>query len=180
MQLDLSQLGRHHRGDDHIDRTYDASAFAEADGGDYTIVAPVHLVVDVHKAGATYTVTGRVDTKLRLECGRCLEPFDVPVDSTFTVRYVPAQENMGDAEREVDEDDLITSYYHNEMLELGDLMREQFELALPMKPLCSDACKGLCPECGTNLNTGTCDCTPKWEDPRLAPLKGLLKTNKEN
>ena len=39
-------------------------------------------------------------------------------------------------------------------------MHEQFVLTLPMKPLCSDDCKGLCPVCGTNLNRGTCDCKP--------------------
>jgi uncharacterized protein len=45
-----------------------------------------------------------------------------------------------------------------------------------MKPLCSEACKGLCAQCGTNLNTGACACAPAWEDPRLAPLKALAKT----
>jgi DUF177 domain-containing protein len=180
MQLDLAQLGRHGRGHEHIERTYEPSAFAKVEADEYQIVAPVHLVVDVQKDHDTFAVTGRIDTKLRLECGRCLEPFEIPVNSTFDLRYVPAQQNAGEAEREVDEDDLTTSYYRNEMLELGDLMREQFQLVLPMKPLCSETCKGLCPECGTNLNTGTCTCTRKWEDARLAALKGLLKTDKEN
>jgi len=52
-------------------------------------------------------------------------------------------------------------------------------LALPMKPLCGEACKGLCRHCGTNLNKSSCDCAPTWDDPRLAPLKGLLN-QKEN
>jgi uncharacterized protein len=55
------------------------------------------------------------------------------------------------------------------------LLREQFYLALPMKPLCREDCKGLCPQCGTNLNTGSCECGPALEDPRLAPLKQLKK-----
>jgi uncharacterized protein len=54
-------------------------------------------------------------------------------------------------------------------------MREQFYLALPMKPLCDSGCHGLCPECGTNLNRETCTCTHEWEDPRLAVLKTLKK-----
>ena len=54
-------------------------------------------------------------------------------------------------------------------------MREQFYLALPMKPLCRDACKGLCPHCGTNLNASSCDCAPAWQDPRLAALRELGK-----
>ena len=52
---------------------------------------------------------------------------------------------------------------------------EQFLLALPMKPLCSEGCKGLCTICGTNLNRGACDCKREWEDPRLAALKVLRK-----
>jgi uncharacterized protein len=66
------------------------------------------------------------------------------------------------------------------MLDVNDLLHEQFQLALPMKPLCSDACRGLCPQCGANLNRTECGCTPIWEDPRLAPLKELLIRDKEN
>jgi uncharacterized protein len=56
-------------------------------------------------------------------------------------------------------------------------MREQFYLALPMKPLCVDACKGLCPVCGRNLNRETCDCKSDWEDPRMAALRQLRNRN---
>jgi uncharacterized protein len=49
-----------------------------------------------------------------------------------------------------------------------------------MKPLCAEDCRGLCPECGVNLNRTACECTPKREDPRLAPLKQLLNRTKEN
>ena len=95
------------------------------------------------------------------------------VDAPFDVRYLPASEAATDAEREVGEEDLEVSYYRDDQVDLNELMREQFYLALPMKPLCVDSCRGLCPQCGTNLNTGTCDCAPVWEDPRLAPLKNL-------
>ena len=76
-----------------------------------------------------------------------------------------------DGEREVEEEDLETSYYRDDQIDLNELLREQFYLALPMKPLCREDCTGLCPQCGTNLNTGTCACAPQWEDPRLAPLR---------
>jgi uncharacterized protein len=137
--------------------------------------------MDVHKDGDAYRVTGRVTTRLQLECGRCLEAFEIPVDSPFELRYVPHTENAGEGEREVEEDDLTTAFYKDETLDLGELMHEQFVLALPMKPLCDEACRGLCPHCGTNLNKAACDCAPTWEDPRLAALKGLLPdTTKEN
>jgi len=184
MQFDLRQLGRHGSGtlrDEHLDRTFEPSQFAASETHEdaYAVAAPVHLVMDVHKDGDAYRVTGRVTTRLELECGRCLEPFEIPVDSAFELRYVPQAANTGEGEREVEEDDLTTAYYKDEMLDLGELMHEQFVLALPMKPLCADACRGLCPHCGTNLNTSACDCAPAWEDPRLAVLKGLLN-NKES
>jgi len=193
MQFDLRQLARS-GGEDHLDRTFQPEQFdpSVVQDEEYTVVAPVRLVMDVRKDRDAYRVTGQVQTRLRLECGRCLEPFEIPVDSAFELRYVPdptpavspaghAHAARGeDAEQEVAEDDLTTAYYRNETLDLGELMHEQFVLALPMKPLCSDACKGLCPACGTNLNKSTCDCQPAWKDPRLGALQGILDRQKES
>ena len=186
MRFDLRQLGRKGSGtlrDEHVDRTFQPAEFQSGAAADeaYTVVAPVQLVMDVHKDGEAYRVSGRVTTRLQLECGRCLDAFEIPVDSPFELRYVPAPSTAGaeGEEREMNEEDLTTAYYREESIDLGELMHEQFVLALPMKPLCSDACRGLCPHCGTNLNKGTCDCKPVWTDPRLSALEGLLKGNKE-
>jgi len=97
------------------------------------------------------------------------------VDAALDVRYLPASELSSDDEREVAEEDVDISYYTDDQIDLIELLREQFYLALPMKPLCREDCRGLCPQCGVNRNTGTCECEPGWEDPRLAPLKGLIK-----
>ena len=177
MLFDLTRL----RGDrEHVQRTFEPSAFDPQDE-DYRVVAPVELSMDVEKAGGdTFRVTGRVQARLELACSRCLEPFEVPVDAAFELRYLPQGHNTGEGEREIEEDDLTTAYYRDGALDVIDLMREQFQLALPMKPLCSEACRGLCPDCGANLNRTTCGCAPRWEDPRLAPLKGLLDRQKEN
>ena len=185
MQFDLRQLGRQKGGslrDEQVDRTFQPSEFEASVGADeeYTVAAPVHLEMDVHKDGEAYRVTGRVATKLQLECGRCLEPFEIGIDNPFELRYVPLVEappggKTGDAgeEREVAEDDLTTAFYKEDSIDLGELMHEQFVLALPMKPLCSTMCKGLCVHCGTNLNNASCDCAPQWTDPRLAALNEL-------
>jgi uncharacterized protein len=114
-----------------------------------------------------------VRTELELSCSRCLEPYRFPIDASFDQRYLPSSEASTDVEREIEENDLETSYYHEDQIDLNELMREQFYLALPMKPLCLEGCKGLCAQCGTNLNTSTCECAPVWEDPRLAALKAL-------
>jgi len=177
MLLDLNKL----RGSrEHVDRTLEPSAFDPQDP-DYRVVAPVKLVIDVENIGAdAFAVKGAVKSRLELTCGRCLESFEVPVDETFELRYVPQTEDAGEEERQIQGDDLATAYYHDGLLDVIELVREQFQLILPMKPLCSSACRGLCAHCGANLNRTQCSCAPTWEDPRLAPLKGLLNRPKEN
>jgi uncharacterized protein len=177
MLLDLNKL---HGQREHVERTFDPAAFDPQDD-DYRLVAPIELSMDVQKAGRdTFRVAGRATTALEMACSRCVEPFRIPVAAEFDLRYVPQAENTGEGESEIGEEDLTTAYYREGLLDVGDLLREQFQLALPMKPLCAEDCRGLCPECGVNLNRAACDCKPKWEDPRLAPLRGLLNRNKEN
>jgi DUF177 domain-containing protein len=176
MLYDLRKL---HGDGAHVERTFEPAAFVPQDE-DYRVAAPVHLSMDVEKAGGdVFRVTGRVGTRLELECGRCLDPYEIAVDAPFELRYVPQVENSGEGEREIGEDDLTTAYYRDGALDVNDLLREQFQLALPMKPLCSAACRGLCAVCGTNLNRANCNCNPRWEDSRLAALKGLLDRQKE-
>jgi uncharacterized protein len=98
------------------------------------------------------------------------------VDVGVDLRYLPASAMSAEGEREVAEEDLETSYYRDDQIDLNELMREQFYLALPMKPLCREDCRGLCPQCGTNLNLGGCECDTGWHDPRLAPLKDLKRS----
>jgi uncharacterized protein len=177
MFFDLRQI---HGERARVERTFEPAAFDPPDQ-DYRVAAPVKLAMDVERAGAdVYRVTGRVTTRLELACGRCLDPFEIAVDAPFELRYVPMTENGGEGEREIAEDDLTTAFYRDGVLDVNELLREQFQLALPMKPLCSEACRGLCAVCGANQNRTTCECTPRWEDPRLAALKGLLNRQKEN
>ncbi len=175
MLLDLSRM----RGDhDHFARTYEPSAFASAEE-DYVIAQPVTLALDVSKNKREFRLVGRVATTLQLDCGRCLEPFALPVEAAFDLRYLPHSENTGEGEVEIEEDDLGTAFYRDDTIDLGQLMREQFYLALPMKPLCQEACRGLCPQCGANLNQTTCDCVTKWVDPRLDVLRSLGRDQDE-
>jgi len=173
MRLDLGKIRTPH---ERFEQVYPPDAFA-ADPESFRIVAPVSLVFDVYKDGSQFRLAGHTKTTLELPCSRCLEPMTVPVDLPFDLRYQPHTANAGEGEREIEEDDLSTAFYENDEIDLGQLMREQFYLALPMKPLCSGTCRGLCPVCGTNLNRGTCDCKRDWEDPRLAPLRQLKTKN---
>jgi uncharacterized protein len=178
MLLDLSKL---HGQREHFERTFQPSVFEPQDP-DYRVAAPVELSMDVQRIGpGLFRVTGRAGTRLRLECGRCLDEFEIPVDARFELQYVPQPEPAAlQTEREIGDEDLTTSFYREGTLDVVEMLREQFQLALPMKPLCAQSCSGLCPECGANLNRDGCDCEPKWDDPRLAPLKRLLNHEKEN
>ncbi len=171
MLLDLSRIRTPH---ERYDKTFEAAALA-ADRDDFRVASPVSLAFDVFKDNATFRLVGTVRAVLELPCSRCLEPFAVPVDAGFDLRYQPHTQNTGEGEREVEEDDLTTAFYDRDQIDLGQLMCEQFYLALPMKPLCDAACRGLCPVCGLNLNKATCTCRHAWEDPRLAVLKALQK-----
>jgi uncharacterized protein len=169
MHLDLT---RYRQPVGHFARTFQPPELS-GDLDAYLIVVPVELEFDIHKDKDKFRLVGRVRTELELSCSRCLEPYRFPIDAAFDQRYLPSTQASTEAEREIEENDLETSYYSEDQIDLNELMREQFYLALPMKPLCLEGCKGLCAQCGTNLNIGTCDCAPVWEDARLAALKAL-------
>lgn len=170
MRLDISTIREPHL---RIERTDEPAAFGSEDA--YRIVAPVQLRANLHKNQGNVRIAGSVVAELELACSRCAEGFTVPVRAEFDLLYLPAVAAETAVEHQVQEDDLDTSYYREGVIDLADLVREQLFLSLPMKPLCREACRGLCPQCGTNLNAGTCDCVPTWEDPRLAPLKALTR-----
>lgn len=153
----------------------------------FKIKGPVELVMTIQKDDDLFQLAGQIRAELELACSRCLEPFAFLVDTPFDLRYLPQHMNTGaagaggddDEETEAEEvggDDLTTAFYRDDRIDLAQMIREQLYLALPMKPLHREDCKGLCPTCGTNLNEATCACQSVWEDPRLAPLKALKKT----
>ena len=156
----------------HFARTFQPEEVAD-EGDAYRVVTASDLAFEIHKDRDRFRLVGTVAAELELPCSRCLEPFRLPIAASFDVRYLPASAVSAAVEREVDDEDLETGYYRNDEIDLNELLREQFYLALPMKPLCAEECRGLCAQCGTNLNTDTCDCAPVWEEPRLAALKGL-------
>jgi uncharacterized protein len=148
-------------------------------GQDVRPIGPVRFEGRLQKHGeGRYRLTGRLRAVLAFDCGRCLEPFTLPVDTDVDLTYVPHPVATGparDEEIELSDDDLTTAFYRDQVLNLADMVREQFYLAMPMRPLCRDDCRGLCPHCGTNLNVDTCQCTNTWEDPRLAGLRTFIE-----
>jgi uncharacterized protein len=162
-------------GVDQIDRIFAPEDF-KLDKEDFRVTAPVEFKAQVTKDAQKVRLTGRVRATLETTCGRCLEAFSIPVDAPFDLMFMPASDEPETREKEVSADDVGVSFYQDDGIDLAEVMREQFFLALPMKPLCRPDCQGLCPVCGVNRNRETCDCRSDWVDPRFAVLKKLLDT----
>ena len=178
MRLELTQF---RQPETEFQRVFQPAELASGDE-EYRVTAAVDLRMMIHKDQDRFRLVGTVKTQLELICSRCLEPFVLLIDRAFDLRFLPAgtaepATDVDDEEIEVEDDDVSLTFYRDEQIDLNELLREQFYLAIPMKPLCFPACKGICPQCGTNRNTAPCDCNPQWEDPRLAGLKTLLKRN---
>ena len=170
MILDLRKM----RGsEDRVEREYPANALAIAEDDDYAVAGSVGLALDAHKDGKKCRLVGRLRTSLRLTCCRCLEFFVLPVDLAVDQFYLPQSENCGEAESEISDDNLSTAFYREGQIDLGQMVREQLQLTVPMKPLCRGNCQGLCPVCGINRNQKRCECVTRWKDPRLEVLDGL-------
>ncbi len=167
MQLDLKTI---RQPETPFDRAYPFESFSPE--ADYVVVEPVRLAMTIHKDDVRVRLAGSVATRLELVCSRCAEPFQVPVHLTFDLRYLP-QALVGNREEDP-ADDPSTTFYPDDQIDLGQMVREQCYLAIPMKPLCRPDCQGLCSTCGTNLNTERCQCNPQWLDPRLAALQALV------
>ena len=103
-------------------------------------------------------VVAKLDATMEVACARCLEPVQYTVNRAFDLLYRPLGVDRRADEVAITEADTEIGYYEGEGLLLEDVLREQLLLASPVKLVCREDCKGLCPQCGTNLNTATCNC----------------------
>jgi uncharacterized protein len=128
-----------------------------------------------HKTLQDIRLKGDLSTRLQISCARCLEPVMQDVARSFDLLYRPQGSDAGHAELSVTDAEAEIGYYTGKGVELEDVLREQILLALPLRTLCREDCKGLCPQCGKNLNEGPCACAEPLEDPRWAALKDIRK-----
>ena len=152
---------------------------ANPEAGDL-ILEPVAIRGRIDRLGRDFGFQGRLETSLRLACSRCLELFLLPVDLSFDLVYRAGGKSALDEDKaasrpldEVGPDDPAVAELAKGRIDLGQLIREQVYLALPLKPLCEATCRGLCPQCGTRLDGGNCGCVTADVDPRWAALKAL-------
>ncbi len=140
---------------------------------------PVTGRLKLTNTGVSLLIEGEIHTAALLQCSRCLKNFTFPVDTTFKEEYFEKQDDESESESVKEQllsaKDLSTFFYQGDTLDLDDLFKSSIHLELPMKPVCDESCKGICPRCGQDLNEGKCECKIEHIDPRWDKLKGFLK-----
>jgi uncharacterized protein len=148
---------------------------------------PAHVDAKLDKIERRVRLEAHARAQLDVPCGRCLVPVTVELPVDFELTLVPSDEyedegEEGDPRRErgsaprggsFDPQEAEEEVYAGKVIDLDPLLREQLLLALPGYPVCREACKGLCPVCGANLNERECGCDRKVPDPRWAGLKDI-------
>jgi uncharacterized protein len=132
----------------------------------------------VTKSGETIYIRGTLHVRLCMDCSRCLEPADLTVGGDFTYTLVPDQMETSD-DLELCAEDLEIVGYKGDFIDLAPMICEQIVLLAPMKVLCGQDCRGLCPCCGENRNVVTCNCQTGIVDERLAVLKKFKINNQQ-
>ena len=148
-----------------FDYKIDLSSFEAAEGG-RPFEEPVRMAGGVANRADVVSVSATADFKYHTQCDRCLKP--IVIEGSVPVDHILVPELSGEESGEY----IVCS---NQTLDLDELAVSNIILSLPMKHLCSDDCKGLCPECGRNLNEGPCGCGEKYVNPAFESLKDMIR-----
>ncbi|MDH7485958.1 MAG: DUF177 domain-containing protein [Anaerolineae bacterium] len=151
-------------------RQYDIEADIATLDEEISPLGPLTGHVRFLRTDAGILVQGRVQAKVSLQCSRCLAPLVVPLEVELEEEYRP-RVPLGSVGKRSDEDEDPALFIdEHQILDLGEVVRQELLLALPIHPLCRPDCAGLCPECGQDLNEGPCECV-RAMDPRWAALE---------
>ncbi len=153
----------------HKDGEWFRDLLPEKEKKDFSIEG-IEVSCQAKRIRETIFIDGGLETTVASNCCRCLEYTYLPVKTSFRYIFVP-EKNRSKQEDELSAEDLEYGYYQDDVIDLDALIFEQVMLQIPIKVLCTDACKGLCPHCGMNLNTANCGCHTEYVDERLAVLK---------
>lgn len=145
---------------------------------DTRLAGPADAAFSLKVVGQTVYVTGRVSATLELDCSRCGKSFPFAVDADVRFDMYPVESLDREEEKELEGGELDVEFYSGGVIDLGSLVAEQLELGIPMKPLCSEGCRGVCQYCGKDKNEGECGCEAEVGHIGLAGLKELLDNMK--
>ncbi len=142
--------------------------------GLWVSLAPVEASFHLERKSDGILARGAFMTTAVVLCSRCSEAVSVPVSDQFVVLYHGVQDTFRGEEIELTVEEMDVDVLKDDRLDLSGLLRENVLLNLPLQPLCRTDCRGLCPQCGVNLNETSCQCYGQEPDPRLRPLQDLL------
>ncbi len=139
--------------------------------------SPIDIEMQVRRISRFVEAGGSLRTSVRLFCSRCLGEFSqslsIPFEATYSEEVPALDVPREDTEIELTAEAIDLLPFHGRQIDLVEAIQEHLLLALPVRPLCREDCKGLCPKCGADLNQGPCECTEKPIDPRFSILKNL-------
>lgn len=154
----------------HWDDTRLRQFISEEDPFELSLLRPVNVDLDIQKRPDHIHVHGILKGFLQVSCHRCLREFEFRLAETFDVYLMPEREIPEAEELELELRDMEYEFFDGVVIEIDQLVAEQIFLSLPVKVLCSEDCRGLCPRCGTNLNEENCRCSEKEN---LSPFSRL-------
>lgn len=137
----------------------DFPALAELqEKGDCSFLEPLQLDFTAAREFDHIRVHGRIETKVRYKCSRCLAEYDAALCAEFTIFYTKTAKAPLEEEIALKEEDLLSASYEGDTIDFTNEVEEQVLMEIPLKPLCREECKGLCGTCGADLNNGECEC----------------------
>ncbi|NLF79894.1 MAG: DUF177 domain-containing protein [Clostridia bacterium] len=164
MILSLAKIKHHPHMVQEYRVTADLPDPAAAGFLDFALAGPALFCGAVtNRGGGLFLVEGKYTAQVKLACSRCLAAFTLPVSGEIKAVYGPSAAD--DAEGELDYRELS-----GDEIALGGMILDEISFSLPMQPLCNEECRGLCPFCGIDLNSGNCDCAGEQIDPRWEKL----------
>jgi uncharacterized protein len=146
----------------------------QPDPGDEQILGldgPLRVRAKVAKAVDKFLVHGTIHGGVLIRCDRCLEPFHREMESEFQVYLLVPRDKADQEEIELLDDDMEVDFVKGDKVDLSDIVREQIYLSLPMRSICKESCRGLCPVCGANLNERSCQCMKAEGHPAFSKLR---------
>jgi uncharacterized protein len=154
------------------------------DSGECRFTGPVHIEGRADRTQDLIEVIGSIRAGIRLSCSRCLNEFETVLSEDFALTFSqerPQPDSVPEpAEKELTADEFGMVYFRGEVIDLKEPIQEHIVMMLPQRPLCSESCKGLCAQCGADLNQGECDCRRTVLDDRFAILKNFkVNTDKD-
>jgi uncharacterized protein len=137
------------------------------------LLHPVNVVLNLDRHPDHIRITGKIEGHLQVSCHRCLKSFPLFLNEPVDIYLIEKERVSGEEEQELQPEETLYEFFDGEVIEVDQLVAEQIFLALPVKVLCSEDCKGICPGCGANLNEEACQCGADRRQSPFAKLKSI-------